>query len=92
MALYHGRTMDIDETHPGLKVNIEVERTENTFSGQPTDLTLEQSINADAAQRMPGITCLRTSLSARQRCSRSHGICTSMIFHVLNETGLQPEE
>lgn len=56
----HDNLLRINDTHPGLKVQFEkgffgVKRTEKPFSRQPVDLTLEQTINADAANRLTGI-------------------------------------
>lgn len=66
-----------------------VKRTGKPFSKIPVDLTLEQTINADAARRLTGVTHFTNSISARQRWSRSHSIRSKIISHVLNETGLK---
>lgn len=49
--------MKIDETHPGLREQFEkrsfgMKRTKKSFSKQPIDLTLEQTINADTANKL----------------------------------------
>lgn len=51
---------NIENTHPGLKETligggISIRRTEKSFSGSQIDLTLEQTINADAANKLTGI-------------------------------------
>lgn len=91
MAFYHDHLLKIDETHPGLKdhVMIGVKRTEKPFSCIPFDLTLEETINADAARRMTGVMCLTNSISARMRWSLSHAIRTEIISHVFEESGLK---
>lgn len=64
--------LNIEETHPGLREILDqgaftVRRTNNPFSRNPVDLTLEQTINADAASRLTGITSCTNSYSARLR-------------------------
>ena len=64
--------MNIDDTHPGLKQILgkgafTVRRTAHDFSRIPVDLTLEQTINADAASRLTGITAFTNDYSARLR-------------------------
>ncbi|GFU94344.1 uncharacterized protein TNCV_4368181 [Trichonephila clavipes] len=56
-----------------------IKRTNKPFSRQPIDLTLEQTINADAARTLTGITHLTNSISARQRWARSHDIRSTII-------------
>lgn len=51
-------------------------------------MTLEQTINADAAGRLTGIVHLTDSISARQRWARSHDIRSTIITHVLEEIGI----
>ena len=57
LVKYYDNLLQINETHPGLQIQLEggsfgVKRTENPFSRQPVDLTLEQTINADAANKL----------------------------------------
>ena len=94
---YHANLLKIDETHPGLKQILEkgcfgVKRTNKPFSRQPVDLTLEQTINADAARTLTGITHLTNSISARQRWCKSHSIRSTIISYVLEETELTKTE
>lgn len=56
---YVDNLLKVDITHPGLKKRFEegsfgVKRTPKNFSRQPVDLTLEQTINADAANKLTG--------------------------------------
>lgn len=62
----------IEETHSSLHIAIKkgffgIKRTDKAFSRQPVDITLEQTMNADAAKRMTGIIFFTNSISARQR-------------------------
>ena len=57
MAKHQLDLMNLPATHPGLKEILVAElfsiwRTDNQFSRLPVDLTLEQTVNADAASRM----------------------------------------
>lgn len=59
LVKYHDNLLNIDNTHPGLKSRLEkgsfgIRRTSKSYSRQPIDLTLEQTINADAANKLTG--------------------------------------
>ena len=61
MVKYFFNLANIDTAHPGLRKVLEngalsIRRTDKTFSRTPVDLTLEQTINADAASRLTGIS------------------------------------
>ncbi|GFX17018.1 uncharacterized protein TNCV_2519941 [Trichonephila clavipes] len=69
----------VDETHPGLKNDFMngcfgIKRTDKPFSSIPIDLTLEQTINAEAARCLSGIAHFTNSLAARQRWTKRHSI------------------
>lgn len=59
------------------------------FSRQPIDLALEQTIHADAARRLPGVSHFTNSIKARQRLSKSHGIRSTVISLTYEQTGLR---
>lgn len=91
---YSDNLNNIDETHPGLRDDFKkgffgIKRTEKPFSRIPIDLTLEQTINADAARRLSGISHFTNSLAARQRWAKSHSIRAALISHILNVCGLK---
>ncbi|GFX58424.1 hypothetical protein TNCV_320061 [Trichonephila clavipes] len=69
-----------------------IKRTNKPFSRQPIDLTLEQTVNADAARTLTGIAHLTNSISARQRWARSHDIRSTIITHVLEEIGITKKQ
>lgn len=57
---YHSNLLNVATTHPDIfeefkKGCFGVKRTDKSFSRQPIDLVLEQTINADAARRLTGI-------------------------------------
>ena len=49
-----------------------IKRTKEDLSRLPIDLTLEQTVNADAASQKTGISYFTNSISARQRWADSH--------------------
>ncbi|XP_011171576.3 uncharacterized protein LOC105204222 [Solenopsis invicta] len=97
LVKYHDNLIKIDETHPDLRVQLEkgsfgIKRTKKPFSRQPVDLTLEQTINADAANKLTGIVNTTNSISARQRWCKSHSIRTTIISHVMDKAGLRTRQ
>lgn len=56
---FYNNLVNVENTHPGLKETlvkggISIRRNEKSFSGCPIDLTLEQTINKDAASKLTG--------------------------------------
>lgn len=94
LASYNHTLISVDETHPGLAKDlmIGVKRTDKQFSTIPSDLTLEGTINADAARRLTGIMHLTNSISARMRWSLNHALRSMIISHVLQESGVQSSQ
>ncbi|KAG5879421.1 hypothetical protein JTB14_026512 [Gonioctena quinquepunctata] len=91
---YYENLKNVDETHPGFEGDFKsgcfgIERTDKPFSRIPIDLTLEQTINADAAKRLSGIAHFTNSIAARQRWTKSHSIRAALISHVLDVCGLR---
>ena len=56
------------------------------------DLSLEQTINADAAHKRTGINAMTNSLSARQRLAKSYFVCTGIISHVSDNLAMTRKE
>ncbi|GFW09389.1 uncharacterized protein TNCV_2066471 [Trichonephila clavipes] len=85
----------VDETHHGLKNDFMngcfgIKRTDKKpFSSIPIDLTLENTINAEATRRLSGIAHVTYSLATRQCSSKSHSIRATIISHVLDVCGLK---
>lgn len=65
---YHDNLLNVGLTHPSIEnfMNLGIKRTDKSFSRQPTDLVLEQTINADAGKRLTGVIQFTHSISARQ--------------------------
>lgn len=60
LTRFHDNLLSMDETHPGIREYFErgiisIRRTNKNFSRIPIDLTLEQTINCDAASSSSGI-------------------------------------
>ncbi|GBP86801.1 hypothetical protein EVAR_99881_1 [Eumeta japonica] len=91
---YYDNLKNVNETHPGLEEDFKsgcfgIKRTDKPFSRIPVDLTLELTINADAAKRLSGIAHFTNSIAARQRWTKSHSIRAALISHVLDVCGLR---
>lgn len=88
MSVYWDKLINIETTHPGLlndcqKSFLGIRRTMKPFSRIPIDLTLEQTINADAASKASGIINVTNSFSARQKWSITHSLRTSVISKMM---------
>ena len=80
-TFYLNELILLDETHPELSKefengNLSIARTKKSFSRQAIDLTLEQTINRDAASSATGIAAFTNNITARQRWSDGH--CANM--------------
>lgn len=58
-----------------------VKRTSNNLARLPVDLTLEQTINGDAANTLTGVSHFTNSISARQRWALSHSMRITGLSH-----------
>ena len=94
---YHNDLLLLEKIDPGVYDEFKMglfstKRTSKAFSGSPIDLTLEQTINNDAASQRSGISSLTNSISARQRWAESHYLRMSIINDVLEEVGMKRKE
>lgn len=85
--------LNIDDTHPGLRKyfkegGLSVRRTARNFSGTAVDLTVEQTINANAANKLTGISAFTNSIDARQRWSETHSARKAIISNFLSHLQL----
>lgn len=98
MVRYFLNLVNVDTTHPGLRKILEngaftINRTGKSFSRTAVDLTLEQSLNADAASRQTGISSFTTSATARRRWLVTRSARSAIIGSLLEKTGLKsPDE
>lgn len=90
---YYNNLINVDTTHPGFKETLlnggfSIRRTDKSFSRTAIDLTLEQTINADAANKLTGISNFTNSIHARTKWAVSHSLRTSLITHMLEKLNL----
>lgn len=93
LSRYCDNFMNIENTHPGLLKEFQtgalsIRRTPQNFARSPIDLTLEQTINKDAANRLSGIIAFTNSINARRRWSETHSARTAVTSHLLDFTRL----
>ncbi|XP_071577048.1 uncharacterized protein [Temnothorax nylanderi] len=97
LVLYHNNLLKVETTHPGLenelkRGSIGIKRTTKPFSRIPVDLTLEQTINADAARRTSGVINLTNSFSARQKWAVTHSLRAALSTHLLEVCDLKNDQ
>ena len=89
--------MKINERHPSLaaefrKGRFGIKRTLKNFSKTLIDLTLELTINADAASQRTGVSAFPNLISARRRWVQSHFLRMSVVSHLLESLDLNKKE
>ena len=97
LVRYHDNLLKLRETYPEVYKDFQekcfaIKRTQKDFSALPIDLTLEQTITADAASQKSGIISLTNSIGARQRWARSHFLRTKIISYVFEKVGMSEKE
>ena len=85
---YHDNLLRLKDTHPQVEEEFReggfsVKRTRKSFSKSAVDLTLEQTINANAASQKTGINAFTNSISARQRWAHSHSLSVAVLSHLM---------
>lgn len=85
--------VNIDESHPGLKKHFEdgalsIRRTPKNFCRSPIDLTLEQTINANAANKLTGVASFTNSIDARQRWTETYTARKTIVTHLIEHLQL----
>ena len=91
---YYDNFLKVNETHPGLTEEFQrgalgIKRTSKPFSRQSIDLTLEQTINANAANKLTGVIHSTNSIAARQRWCKGHSLKAKIITHIKEISGLK---
>ena len=97
MVRYYLNLLNVDQTHPGVKQilvggALSIRRTNKTFSRTAVDLTLEQTINADAASRLTGIAAFSYSDPARRRRMLTRGARNGIVGGLFEKAGLKTAE
>ena len=62
------------------------------FSCAPVDLTLEQTINADASSHMTEINAFFQSISAMQRWMNTQSMRGAIVGELLSQAGMKKRE
>lgn len=94
LTFYHNNLLKVEQTHPGLENEFRrgyfgIKRTNKPFSRIPIDLTLEQTVNADAARKLTGVTHFTNSIAARQRWAKNSSIRSTIVTHTYEDCGLK---
>lgn len=97
LVKYIDNLKNIESLYPGLKTHLSngglgIKRTTKQFSRIPIDLTLEQTINADASNRFTGISALTNNTYARERWAKSHSLRTQLISNFLISIGMEKND
>ena len=92
MVCYHLNLLNIDKIHTAAKLilssgGITVCHTVKNFSTAPVDLTLVQTVNADAASRLTCIAAFGADDSARKRSMITRAARSSIVSKFLAMTG-----
>lgn len=93
LTIYLNKLENINITHPGLLEDsgssmLGIRRTAKPFSRIPIDITLEQTINADAASAS-GIKELTDSFNRREKWAITHALRTNIISNLINFVNLR---
>ena len=93
LVKYYDSILKLHATHPEVYNEFQpgwfaVRRTEKPFSSTAIDLTLKQTINAEAASQHLGVLSITNSISARQRWAESHYLRTSIVSTLLEHLGM----
>ena len=97
MVHYHLNLINMEEKHPEARemlVNgaLSIRRTEKSFSRTAVDMTLEQTVNKDAASRLTGIAHFSHSPSARTKWTVTKTARSAIVGSLLSGAGLQQDE
>lgn len=93
LCRFNDNLQNIDTTHPGMMDQLTngaftIRRTNKIFSRAPIDLTLEQTINANAGNRLRGITAFTNNIDARQKWATTHSIRTYLVHQFYEFIGI----
>ena len=97
MVLYVLRLLNIEHSHPGLRQVLEqgafsIRRTTKPFSRSAVDITLEQTVNCDAASRRTGIASFSNATASRSRWMITHAVRSSIVANLMAKAGINPTE
>ncbi len=93
MSLYHLNLLNMEKTHPEIRTSFEggapsVHRTRHSFSRSAVDITLEQTVNRDAAFRHSGIASFTQNINARKRWTIIRSFRGAIVSSLLETAGI----
>ena len=94
---YQLNMINMENTHEGIRANFEggalsIRRTSKSFSRCAVDLTLEQTINKDAASRHTGITAFTQCVNARKRWTVTRSMRGAVVASLLDMAAITTKE
>ena len=94
---YHDNLLKLSELHKDVYYELKkgcfsTKRTKNNFSRLPFDLTLEQTVNRDAASQKTGISYFTNSIFGRRWWAGSHFVRMEALSEVLNKLDMTTKE
>ena len=97
LVKHYDSVLKLNETHPEVYREFKqgwfaIRRTEKLFSSTAIDLTLEQTVNAEAARQHLGLLSITNSISARQCWAESHYLRTSIVSTLLEHLGMTKKD
>ena len=97
LVRYHDNLLKLSETHKDVydefkKDCFSIKRTKRDFSRLPVNLTLEQTVNADAASQKTGISYFANSISTVQRWTNSHFVRMEVLSELLTKLDMITKE
>ena len=89
--------LNMENTHEGIRANFEggalsVRRTPKSFSRCAADLTLEQTINKDAASRHTGISAFTQCVKARKRWTITRSMRGAVVACLLDMAAITTKD
>jgi len=98
MVRFQLNLINAESTHPGVTRTLEdgalsVRRTQKPFSRTAVDMTLEQTVNANAASRQTGMASFVHSETARRRWMVTRAIRSEIVGNLMCQAGMHfPED
>ena len=97
LVKYYDNLIKFSHTHAEVYKDFEngwfgVKRIAKSFSSTPIDVTLEQTINTDAASQRLGISLITNFTSAGERWTESYFLRTTILFSLLGTLNLKRKD
>ena len=97
MVHYHHNLVNLPNTQPNVFDEFKnglfpIHCSEKSFLGSSINLTLEQTINADAANKEKGIISITNLISTSQHWAESHFLRMALLTHMFNNLEMNKKE